>query len=99
MGKIKVVYITGWWHSGGTILSRILGNSNEAVYVGELRDYWRIRFLKYDICSRGERFPNCRFWKEVSKEHIKSFPLTNYEELKNEFREIEKWPNYLKLRK
>jgi hypothetical protein len=97
--KIRVIYVAGWWHSGGTILSRILGSSDNAVYVGELKDYWRIRFLKYDICSCGEKFSNCNFWQEVSKEYLKFFPSTDYKELMNEFRDIEKWSNYFKLRK
>lgn len=99
MEKIKVVYITGWWRSGATILSRSLGSSKDAVFAGELKDYWRIRFMKHNICSCGERFPTCSFWQDVSKEHIRSFPSINFEELKNEFREIEKWSNYYKLRK
>ncbi len=99
MEKIKVVYITGFWRSGGTILSRSLGSSNEAVYTGELSDYWRIRFMKHNECSCGERFPACSFWQEVSNEHIKAFPSINFEELKNEFRELEKWSNYFKLRR
>ena len=99
MEKIKVVFITGFWRSGGTILSRSLGSSNEAVFTGELSDYWRIRFLKHDECSCGERFPDCNFWQEVSREHIVALPTINFEELKNEFHEIEKWSNYLKLRR
>ena len=99
MRKIKVIYITGWWRSGATILSRSLGTSKEAVFAGELKDYWRIRFMKNNKCSCGERFPTCAFWQEVSNEHIKAFPSINFEELKNEFREIEKWSNYLSLRK
>jgi len=98
MEKLRVIYITGWWHSGGTILSRILGNSEDAVYVGELRDYWRIRFLNYDICSCGESFSDCEFWQEVSKKHLSVFPSINYKKLKNEFNEIENWSNYFKLR-
>ena len=99
MEKIKVVYINGFWRSGATILSRSLANSKEAVFAGELKDYWRIRFMKNNKCSCGEKFPTCSFWQEVSKEHIKSFPSINFEGLKNEFREIEKWTNYFKLRK
>ena len=76
-----------------------MGNSKEAVFAGELKDYWRIRFMKNNKCSCGETFPTCSFWQEVSKEHIRSFPSINFEELKNEFREIEKWSNYFKLRK
>lgn len=99
MEKIKVVYINGWWRSGATILSRSLGNSEETVFAGELKDYWRIRFMKHNKCSCGDKFPTCSFWQEVSKEHIRLFPSINFEELKNEFREIEKWSNYYKLRK
>ncbi|MEJ2195789.1 MAG: hypothetical protein P8X73_13160 [Ignavibacteriaceae bacterium] len=46
MEKIKVVYLTGFWFSGATILGRSLKSSNEAIYVGEIRDYW----------TKGKRF-------------------------------------------
>ena len=99
MVKIKVVYITGWWRSGATILSRCLGNAKESIFAGELKDYWRIRFMKHNICSCGERFPSCSFWQEVSNEHIKSFQSIDFEELKRDFLELEKWSNYIKLKR
>ena len=40
MEKIKVVYITGFWYSGATILGRSLKCSEDVIYVGEIRDYW-----------------------------------------------------------
>ena len=99
MEKVKVVYITGWWRSGATILSRSLGTAQEAIFAGELKDYWRIRFMKHDKCSCGKRFPECSFWQRVSDEHVKAFKSIDFEELRKEFKEIERWPNYFKLKK
>ena len=40
MEKIKVVYLTGFWFSGATILGRSLKSSEDVIYVGEIRDFW-----------------------------------------------------------
>ncbi len=39
MGKIKVIYLTGFWYSGATILGRSFKSSEDVIYVGEIRDY------------------------------------------------------------
>ncbi len=40
MEKIKIIYLTGFWFSGATILGRSLKSSEDIIYVGEIRDYW-----------------------------------------------------------
>lgn len=99
MGKIKVVYLTGFWFSGATILGRSLKSSNEAIYVGEIRDYWTKGLKKNDLCSCGERFKSCNFWTRVTEEYISAFPTEDIGKVSNDLSELEKTKNYFKLRK
>ena len=41
MQKIKLIYLVGFWRSGGTILGRILGCSEQVIFVGNINDFWR----------------------------------------------------------
>ncbi|MHA2122470.1 MAG: hypothetical protein ACW990_14810, partial [Promethearchaeota archaeon] len=99
MGKIKIVYLTGFWYSGATILGRSIKSSKQAIYVGEIRDYWVKGFAKNVQCSCGERFKDCSFWQEVTKEYLKSFHSVNMEKVSKELLELERTKNYLRLRK
>lgn len=99
MQKIKLIYMVGMWRSGGTVLGRILDSSDQIIFVGNLKDFWRKGLKRNNKCSCGERFENCSFWKEVTKEYKNSFPSENYEELNKEFQRIEKWSNFFKLKK
>lgn len=99
MGKIKVVYITGFWYSGATILGRSLKSSEDVTYVGEIRDYWTKGLEKNGKCSCGERFESCSFWTKVTEEYINSFPSGNIGKISKELSELEKTKNYFKLRK
>ena len=99
MQNIKLVYLTGMWRSGGTVLGRILDCSKQIIFVGNLKDFWRKGLKRNNKCSCGERFENCSFWKEVTKEYRKSFPSDNFEELNKKFQQIEKWSNFFELKK
>jgi len=99
MGKIKVVYITGFWYSGATILGRSLKSSEDVIYVGEIRDYWTKGLKKNGECSCGERFESCSFWTKVTEEYINSFPSVDIGKISNELSELEKTKNYFKLKK
>ena len=99
MKKIKILFLTGFWYSGATILGRSLVSSNQAVYVGEIRDFWTKGLKRNEKCSCGERFENCSFWQKVKNEYIKSFPSINIEEITQDLNELEKTTNYFKLRK
>jgi hypothetical protein len=87
------------WRSGGTILGRILDCSDDIIFVGNIKDFWRKGLKRNNKCSCGERFETCNFWKNVTKEYINSFPSINIEEVTKEFQQIEKWSNYFKLKK
>ncbi len=99
MEKIKVVYLTGFWFSGATILGRSLKSSEDVIYVGEIRDYWTKGLKKNEKCSCGERFENCSFWTKVTEEYINSFPSDDIEKISKDLSELEKTKNYFKLRK
>ena len=99
MDKIKIVYLTGFWYSGATILGRSLKTSEDVIYVGEIRDFW-VKGLKNDEkCSCGERFSTCDFWQRVKDEYLKSFPGESIEEVTEEMKKFETWTNYFKLKK
>lgn len=99
MEKIKIVYLTGFWYSGATILGRSLKTSDKVIYVGEIRDFWTKGLKQNALCSCGERFSNCTFWQNVKKEYINSFPMENVEKITEEMAKFEKWSNYFKLKK
>jgi len=99
MEKIKVIYLTGFWYSGATILGRSLKTSEQAIYVGEIRDYWTKGLKKNGRCSCGERFKSCNFWTRVTDEYLKSFPTVDMENVSKDLFELEKTKNYFKLKK
>ena len=99
MEKTKVVYLTGFWFSGATILGRSLKSSEDAIYVGEIRDFWTKGFGKNEQCSCGVSFNDCKFWQEVTNEYIKSFPSDDIEKISKELSELERTKNYFKLKK
>ena len=99
MDKIKIVYLTGFWYSGATILGRSLKTSDQVTYVGEIRDFW-VKGLKQDEkCSCGKNFSTCEFWQRVKREYEKSFPSESIEAITEELKKFERWPNYFKLKK
>jgi len=99
MGRIKIVYLTGFWYSGATILGRSLKTSDQVIYVGEIRDFW-VKGLRNNVkCSCGERFSDCTFWQNVKDDYINSFPSDSIEKITQELKKFDKWTNFFKLRK
>jgi hypothetical protein len=99
MKKIRIIYLTGMGRSGGTLLGRILGNTAEAIYVGELRYFWEKGIIKNYECSCNERFSNCRFWLEVVNNYKNEAALEDIERISKELEQIEKLKNYSTLKK
>ena len=99
MEKIKLVYITGYGKSGGTLIGRLLGDTKNAFFVGELRYFWRYGILKNYDCTCGQKFDSCSFWKKVTDEYLQSFPSINIKEIGKELGEFEKLKNYFRLKK
>ncbi len=70
--KINLIYITGGGHSGSTLVSLILGTSEQILNMGELKffnqhskeDNQNLTYMK-NYCSCGEEAKECPFWSEI----------------------------------
>ncbi len=63
----QVVYIAGWGRSGSTLLDRVLGQLDDVVSVGEVRDIWRRGVVENRLCGCGAPFLECPFWAKVGQ--------------------------------
>ena len=61
----KVVFLAGAGRSGSTLLSELLGQSDQFVTVGELEKLPSFGLEKNDPCTCGKLFRSCPFWREV----------------------------------
>lgn len=71
--KLKVVYIAGCGRSGSTLLSRVLGQADGLISVGELRLIWSRGLLANELCSCGTAFRQCPFWAAVFQDAYGGF--------------------------
>jgi sulfotransferase family protein len=62
----SVLLIGGAGRSGSTLLERLLSSSRSVTGVGELRWLWKRGFAESHLCSCGEPFPLCPFWRSVT---------------------------------
>ncbi len=99
MDKLKVAFFTGIWRSGSTILGRIMETSNQAIFIGEIREFWVKGAKEKSICSCGKKFQECPFWSKITEEYLKSFPGETLEEISKKIVEFENRSNYFRLRK
>lgn len=93
MGRAQVLYIGGWGRSGSTLLSRMLGEVEGCVSVGELQYIWERSFLQNRLCGCGKPARECTFWNAVVDEAFggwKGFDLNEIIELQ---RSIDKTRN------
>ena len=63
--KISVVYITGYGHSGSTLLDRILGTCPDFFSTGELCNLWSTLADKEARCSCNQTLNDCGLWRAV----------------------------------
>lgn len=77
---IRVLFIAGSGRSGTTLLSRILGQLNEVVSVGEIRHLWRLDPLN-ELCGCGRIFDECPFWNAVFIEAFGSMKQADFKQL------------------
>ena len=61
--KKNIIYIAGLYHSGSTLLDRVLSLSNETLGLGEI--YKLILDGPEKECSCGLSTKECNFWKEL----------------------------------
>jgi UDP-N-acetylglucosamine transferase subunit ALG13 len=64
-GTTKVLFVAGVGRSGTTLLDQILGQFPGFVSVGEIVHMWLRGLAENDLCSCGETFHDCEFWKDV----------------------------------
>ncbi|MCS6773875.1 MAG: sulfotransferase [Thermoflexales bacterium] len=65
--RVQVLYIAGAGRSGGTLLGKILGEFDDMLYVGELRETWTPILATERLCGCGQRVVECAFWQQVFK--------------------------------
>ncbi len=60
-----VLYLAGAGRSGGTMIGKVLGQHEQMLYVGELRELWTPGLLVDRLCGCGARLIDCDFWQRV----------------------------------
>lgn len=64
---LNIVYIAGESRSGSTLITRILGQIDGVLNVGELLQYVTRNEMRNRniVCGCGENYDKCSFWREV----------------------------------
>ena len=75
----RVLFIAGWGRSGSTLLANLLGDTSDAVNLGELRYLWT-RGLDGTQCGCGVPVIDCRYWTQVLDRS--GWSLTDHEEIR-----------------
>ncbi len=60
----RILYVAGVPRTGSTVLGELLGGVPGVIFAGELNFFWR-RFAHAEVCSCGQRLPDCPFWSAV----------------------------------
>lgn len=63
--ELKVVFISGFWRSGTTLLARAIGELPGVFDAGELRLIWQYSFVGNGLCGCGQPFRRCAVWQEI----------------------------------
>ena len=69
----RVVFIGGIGRSGSTLLEVLLAATPGLIAVGETVHLWQRGILDGDLCSCGEPFDACPFWRRVGHEAFGSW--------------------------
>ena len=72
MTDTHVIYIAGFGRSGTTLLDRLLCSSLKLPSVGEIV-VWAQGFAENRLCSCGQHFSTCVFWRDVVRVAPASF--------------------------
>ena len=70
MSPVAVLYIAGCGRSGSTLVDRLLGTLEGVASFNEVNMLEGDVFVRNPLCSCGERFRDCLFWKEVIAEAL-----------------------------
>jgi len=80
----SVKYISGYGHSGTTILDLVFGSAEDSISCGELTHFTRQGFFE-EYCSCNNQIKECSFWKPVFENWQREMPFTfdEYKSLRN----------------
>src|SRR4051812_41441772 len=90
----KVLFVTGSFRSGSTVLGNVLGELDGYVSVGEVLSLWR-NGLGGGRCGCGELVEDCEFWTEVRRAGFGDREPSRKEMLTFERRHLMNWPPQL----
>ncbi|HEY4451300.1 MAG TPA: sulfotransferase [Solirubrobacteraceae bacterium] len=65
---MKILYLGAYPRSGSTLLSRVLGEADGAICIGETRYLWDRGLINNVDCGCGAPFRTCAFWQAVGQE-------------------------------
>ncbi len=86
--RIKVIYLMGMARSGGTIVGKILGQLENATFVGELRHLIKRGYKENSECSCGSKFNQCNYWNKIFKDTLlnnNQIDISNYIKIQESF--------------
>jgi len=66
-GTLRLLYITGAWRSGSTLLDLMLGQHPGVFAAGELREIWQRGLMENGPCGCSQPFRDCPFWCRVGE--------------------------------
>jgi hypothetical protein len=76
-----ILYVGGFTRSGSTLLAYLLGALEGFQSVGELRELWTKGLIRDNLCSCGERFSACPFWRSVGERAFGSWDRVDVADL------------------
>ncbi|MEP7334883.1 MAG: sulfotransferase [Actinomycetota bacterium] len=62
--RTKVLYVSGWFRSGSTVLGQTLGSIDGFFFGGELRYAWRDT-ARNELCACGAPYSDCATWQPI----------------------------------
>ncbi len=64
----QCIYIAGTGRNGSTLLGMLLSSDPSVFFAGELTHIWKRGFQQNQLCSCGQPFLCCEFWRAVVKD-------------------------------
>lgn len=64
----QCVYIAGTGRNGSTLLGMLLSQHPRVFFAGELTHIWKRGFQQNQLCSCGQPFLCCEFWRAVAED-------------------------------
>lgn len=79
--SVKILYVGGYARSGSTLISRVLGEPEGMICVGETRFLWSRGLINNVDCGCGQPFRSCPFWSAVGHEAFGGWDRVDAEHL------------------